>query len=71
MGWMVPALIAAGIKPGEQLFNISAGDGSTSAYQRIDSNQYQYATIPEPLNLQGWQLIDELNRAFAGTKPRP
>ena len=66
---MVPALTAAGIKPGEQLFNISAGDGSTSAYQRIDSNQYQYATIPEPLNLQGWQLIDELNRAFAGEKP--
>ncbi len=66
---MVPALTAAGIKPGEQLFNISAGDGSTSAYQRIDSNQYQYATIPEPLNLQGWQLIDELNRAFADEKP--
>ena len=66
---MVPALTAAGIKPGEQLFNISAGDGSTSAYQRIDSNQYQYATISEPLNLQGWQLIDELNRAFAGEKP--
>ena len=66
---MVPALTAAGIKPSGQLFNISAGDGSTSAYQRIRSNQYQYATIPEPLNLQGWQLIDELNRAFAGEKP--
>ena len=25
--------------------------------------------MPEPLNLQGWQAIDELNRAFAGEKP--
>lgn len=66
---MLPALTAAGIKPAGQLFNISAGDGSASAYQRIRSNQYQYATIPEPLNLQGWQLIDELNRAFSGEKP--
>lgn len=66
---MVPALTAADIKPAGQLFNISAGDGSTSAYQRIRSNQYQYATIPEPLNEQGWQLVDELNRAFAGEKP--
>jgi ribose transport system substrate-binding protein len=66
---MVPSLTAAGIKPSGQLYNISAGDGSTSAYQRVRSNQYQYATIPEPLNLQGWQLIDELNRAFAGEKP--
>jgi ribose transport system substrate-binding protein len=66
---MVPALTAADIKPSGQLFNISAGDGSTSAYQRIRSNQYQFATIPEPLNEQGWQLVDELNRAFAGDKP--
>ena len=22
--------------------------------------------MAEPLNLQGWQMIDELNRAFAG-----
>lgn len=25
--------------------------------------------VPEPLNLHGWQLVDELNRAFAGEKP--
>ena len=24
--------------------------------------------MAEPLNLQGWQLVDELNRAFAGEK---
>jgi ribose transport system substrate-binding protein len=66
---MIPSLTAAGIKSTGQLFNISAGDGSTSAYQRVRSGQYQFATIPEPLTLQGWQLIDELNRAFAGEKP--
>ncbi|WP_420597448.1 substrate-binding domain-containing protein [Deinococcus sp.] len=66
---MVPALSAAGIKPTGQLINISAGDGSISAYQRIRDGQYQDATIPEPLNLQGWQLVDEINRALAGQKP--
>ncbi|MBF6594721.1 MAG: substrate-binding domain-containing protein [Thermaceae bacterium] len=65
---MVPALSAAGIKPSGQLYNISAGDGSESAYQRVRQNEYQYATIPEPLNLQGWQIVDEFNRAFAGQK---
>jgi len=66
---MLPALTAAGINPTGQLSNISAGDGSQSAYQRIRTGQYQDATIPEPVNLQGWQLVDELNRAFAGQKP--
>lgn len=28
-----------------------------------------YATIPEPVNLQDWQLVDELNRAFADEEP--
>jgi ribose transport system substrate-binding protein len=65
---MVPALSSANIRPSGQLYNISAGDGSESAYQRIRTKQYQYATIPEPINLQGWQLIDEINRAIAGEK---
>ncbi len=39
---------------------------SESAYQRIRAGQYQAATVAEPLNLQGWQLVDELNRAIAG-----
>lgn len=65
---MVPALTSANIRPSGQLFNISAGDGSESAYQRVRTKQYQYATIPEPINLQGWQLVDEINRALAGGK---
>lgn len=48
---------------------ISAGDGSVTAYQRIRNNDKQFAAVPEPLNLHGWQLVDELNRAFAKEKP--
>ncbi|MEC5216061.1 ribose transport system substrate-binding protein [Actimicrobium sp. GrIS 1.19] len=48
---------------------IAAGDGSDTAYQRIRNKQLQIGTIPEPLNLQGWQIVDELNRAIAGVKP--
>ncbi|MGQ5523675.1 substrate-binding domain-containing protein [Chitinimonas sp. PSY-7] len=50
--------------------NISAGDGSGKALRRIKSGlSLQAATVAEPLNLQGWQLADELNRAFAGKPP--
>ena len=44
---------------------MSAGDGSEAAYQRIRSKRFQAGTVPEPLNMQGWQIVDELNRAFA------
>ncbi|MFI6007659.1 substrate-binding domain-containing protein [Streptomyces sp. NPDC051243] len=61
-----PAFRAAGRKGAGPPFNIGAGDGDPSAFQRINSEQYQAATVPEPLSLQGWQIIDEFNRAFAG-----
>lgn len=48
---------------------VSAGDGSVSAFNRIRQGQYQRATVPEPLNLHGWQCVDELNRAFQGQSP--
>jgi ribose transport system substrate-binding protein len=61
-----PALRAAG-KPGAGApYNIGAGDGDPSAFQRINGSQFQTATVPEPLSEQGWQIIDEFNRAFAG-----
>ncbi|MFF6780829.1 substrate-binding domain-containing protein [Streptomyces sp. NPDC012510] len=47
-------------------FNIGAGDGDPSAFRRINGREYQSATVPEPLSEQGWQIIDEFNRAFAG-----
>lgn len=62
----VPALRAAGAEPSGPPLLVSGGDGSVSAYGRIKAGQYQAATVPEPLNLQGWMAVDELNRAFAG-----
>ncbi|MEU9256757.1 substrate-binding domain-containing protein, partial [Streptomyces sp. NPDC048270] len=61
-----PALRAAGAPGSGPPFNIGAGDGDSSAFQRINSEQFQAATVPEPLNQQGWQVVDEFNRAFAG-----
>lgn len=49
--------------------NISAGDGSKAAYKRISQQRFQLATVPEPLYLHGWQIIDELNRAFNNRPP--
>ncbi|MGW0499019.1 substrate-binding domain-containing protein [Streptomyces sp. NPDC003007] len=62
-----PAFRAAGKKGSGPPFNIGAGDGDPSAFQRINNKQYQAATVPEPLNLQGWQIVDEFNRAFSGS----
>ena len=64
--FMGPALAAAGI-PGDGSPKAgSAGDGSEAAFQRIRNGEYQTITVAEPLNLQGWQLVDELNRAVSG-----
>ncbi|MFI5980618.1 substrate-binding domain-containing protein [Streptomyces sp. NPDC051555] len=60
-----PALRAAGRPGAGPPFNIGAGDGDPSAFQRISSGRFQAATVPEPLAQQGWQIIDEFNRAFA------
>lgn len=49
----------------EALSLISAGDGSPSAIERIRDDEYQTATVAEPLALQAWQLVDELNRLLA------
>jgi monosaccharide ABC transporter substrate-binding protein, CUT2 family (TC 3.A.1.2.-) len=49
--------------------NISAGDGSMAAYDRIKTGQFQLATVPEPLYMQGWQVVDELNRSFNSSPP--
>ena len=54
---------------GNKLKGISAGDGSVTAYQRMRANILQIGTVPEPSEMQGWQVIDELNRAFSGVAP--
>lgn len=64
--FMGPSLADAGVAGDGEPRSVAAGDGSKSAYERIRAGQYQSVTVAEPLNLQGWQLVDELNRAFAG-----
>lgn len=48
--------------------NVGAGDGDAAALTRIRTGDFQGATVPSPLRSEGWQLVDELNRAFAGEK---
>jgi ribose transport system substrate-binding protein len=58
----VPVLTAAGLQ-GPSL--LSAGDGSAAAFLRIQARAFQSGTVAEPLNQQGWQALDELNRLFS------
>lgn len=54
--------------PSNAMAMLSAGDGSESAFLRIRTGSFQTGTVAEPVNLHGWQLIDELNRLFAGQR---
>lgn len=66
--FMGPALASVGISPDKGPQAGSAGDGSEASFQRIRGGNYQTITVAEPLNLQGWQLVDELNRAIQGAE---
>ena len=48
---------------------VAAGDGDAAEIQRIRTSNYQSATVAEPITLQGWQLVDEVNRKLAGQGP--
>jgi ribose transport system substrate-binding protein len=63
---MAPALASDGVSNSAAPINISAGDGSPDAFQRIRTNDDQAATVAAPLSEQGWEVIDQLNRAMAG-----
>jgi ribose transport system substrate-binding protein len=63
------ALVNAGRRRDDPPFAIGAGDGDASDFERIRAGDYQRASIAEPLYLQGWQIVDELNRARAGQPP--
>jgi ribose transport system substrate-binding protein len=65
---MPPTFVAAAIPGNGYPRNISAGDGSETAFERISKKRYQIGTVAEPLRLHGWQAVDELNRSFAGQK---
>jgi ribose transport system substrate-binding protein len=62
--FMPPSLSAAGLTGKDNPQNISAGDGSEAAFERIRNGDFQAATVAEPLHLQGWQIVDEANRAL-------
>lgn len=63
--YAVPELIKAA-RPAKSMTMLSAGDGSPAAFLRIRAGTFQTATVAEPLNLQGWELVDELNRLLSG-----
>ena len=67
--FMGPSLRSAGIGRTGKPLNVAGGDGSRAAFQRIRTKNYQLATVAEPLNLHGWQAIDEANRAISGQPP--
>lgn len=62
--YAVPELIRVGL-PNDALRLLSAGDGSSAAFMRIQAGAFQTATVAEPLLLHGWQLVDEMNRLLA------
>jgi ribose transport system substrate-binding protein len=59
-----PELTKAG-RPSSSISMLSAGDGSSAAFLRIQAGTFQTGTVAEPLNLHGWQLVDELNRLLS------
>ncbi|WP_310132311.1 substrate-binding domain-containing protein [Paraburkholderia terricola] len=62
--YAAPVLTQAGLSNAAMVM-LSAGDGSESAFLRIWTGTFQTGTVAEPLNLHGWQLIDEMNRLLA------
>jgi ribose transport system substrate-binding protein len=69
IGGALAALANAGRRGGDPPFAIGAGDGDAADFARIRAGDHQTASIAEPLYLQGWQIVDELNRARAGVTP--
>jgi ribose transport system substrate-binding protein len=69
IGGALAAFANAGRRGGDPPFAIGAGDGDASDFGRIRAGDHQTASVAEPLWLQGWQIIDELNRARAGQQP--
>jgi ribose transport system substrate-binding protein len=64
----IPALRTGGV--GQDDVIIVSADGTKSAYERIRAGgQFQRVTASEPHEMQAYQAIDELNRAFNGQGP--
>jgi ribose transport system substrate-binding protein len=63
------AFVNAGRRGNDPPFAIGAGDGDASDFERIRAGDHQTASVAEPLYLQGWQIVDELDRARARQPP--
>lgn len=62
--YAAPELTKAGHRS-DGISLMSAGDGSATAFLRIQAGTFQTGTVAEPVNLHGWQLVDELNRLLS------
>jgi ribose transport system substrate-binding protein len=62
-----PALRTGNVSPAD--VRLGGADGTPQAYQRVRDGDYQLVTVPEPIEMQSWQAIDELNRAINGQPP--
>jgi ribose transport system substrate-binding protein len=69
LGGARAAFVNAGRRGDDPPFAIGAGDGDASDFERIRAGDHQTASVAEPLYLQGWQIVDELNRARARQPP--
>jgi ribose transport system substrate-binding protein len=69
IGGAIAAFVNAGRRGSDPPFAIGAGDGDASDFERVRADNHQTASIAEPLYMQGWQIVDELNRARAGQLP--
>ena len=67
LDFQVPALRNAGVDP--SAVKLVGADGQASAYERIRAGEYQVITVSGPVEMQSYQAIDELIRAFAGQGP--
>ncbi|WP_299790565.1 substrate-binding domain-containing protein [uncultured Marivita sp.] len=67
LDFQVPALRSAAVPEGD--VKLVGADGQDSAYARIRRGEYQVVTVSEPVDMQGYQAIDEINRALHGQPP--
>jgi len=67
LDFQVPALRSAGVDPED--VKLVGADGQRSAYERIRSGEYQVVTVSEPVEMQAYQAVDEINRAIQGAPP--
>jgi ribose transport system substrate-binding protein len=64
LDFQVPALRSAGVDTSS--VKMVGADGQRSAYERIRAKEYQVVTVSEPVEMQAYQALDEMNRALQG-----